>query len=112
MSNGRALAESPSCGLPWASRNENDFTITSHTNLLLLFLLLLTHGLEDAGIRGVRLSESSFHARMKINIEIDLSADEIPHATELFAILHKISSSIRPKNTKRLFMDLLTKLEE
>jgi len=49
---------------------------------------------------------------MKLSIEIDLQPDEIPLATELFAVLHKITTNIRPKNSKKLFVDLLSRLEE
>jgi len=49
---------------------------------------------------------------MKISIEVELSPEEIPHATELFSVLHKISSSIRPRNTKKLFMELLVQIEK
>ena len=47
---------------------------------------------------------------MRIAIEVDISPEEIPLARDLFAVLHQITTQIRPKDTRRLFQNVISAL--
>lgn len=49
---------------------------------------------------------------MKLTIEIEITPEEIPLATELFAILKQLSSNVKPKNSIELFKTIILQLQE
>ena len=49
---------------------------------------------------------------MKISIEVELEADEIPLAQEMLVLLRQISDVVKPRNTYKTFKQLINKLGE
>ena len=49
---------------------------------------------------------------MKLHIDIELSPEEIPLATELFNILRQINGKVQTKNLPALFRTLISRLQE